>query len=98
MKITQIGSPEIVMQNPHSRHNYFGWPTATRLQNGKIAVVASGFRLGHLCPFGKTVISYSENEGKTYSAPAPVIFTLPSTAITAVITTGVTAISIALKG
>jgi len=75
MKITQIGSPEIVMQNPHSRHNYFGWPTATRLQNGKIAVVASGFRLGHLCPFGKTVISYSENEGKTYSAPAPVMDT-----------------------
>ncbi|MBQ8552489.1 MAG: exo-alpha-sialidase [Clostridia bacterium] len=75
MKITQIGTPEIVMHNPDSRHNYFGWPTATRLQNGKIAVVASGFRLNHVCPFGKTVISYSEDEGKTYTMPAPVIDT-----------------------
>ena len=75
MKITQIGSPEIVMQDKDSRHNYFGWPTAARLQNGKIAVVASGFRLNHVCPFGKTVISYSEDEGKTYTMPAPVIDT-----------------------
>jgi len=76
MKITQIGYPEIVMHNPDSRHNYFGWPTATRLQNGKIAVVASGFRMNHVCPFGKTVISYSEDDGKTYTAPAPIIDTV----------------------
>ena len=75
MKITQIGKPEIIMQNPDGKHNYFAWPTVTRLQNGKIAVVASGFRIGHLCPFGKTVISYSEDEGKSYSAPSPLIDT-----------------------
>ncbi len=75
MKITIKGTPETVMHNPNSRHNYFGWPTAARLQNGRIAVVASGFRLSHLCPFGKTVIAYSEDEGKTYTAPAPVIDT-----------------------
>ncbi len=75
MKVVRIGEPEIVMQNPDSTHNYFAWPTATRLQNGKIAVVASGFRMKHVCPFGKTVISYSENEGKTYTLPAPVIDT-----------------------
>lgn len=75
MKITAIGAPEIVMHNPDSHHNYFGWPTATRLQNGKIAVVASGFRMDHLCPFGKMVISYSEDDGKTYTAPAPIIDT-----------------------
>lgn len=63
------------MSNPHSKHNYFAWPTVTRLQNGKLAVVASGYRLRHICPFGKTVISYSENEGETYTAPAPVIDT-----------------------
>ncbi|MBQ8552488.1 MAG: hypothetical protein IJ428_06720 [Clostridia bacterium] len=63
MKITPIGSPETVMHNPDSRHNYFAWPTVTRLQNGKLAVVASGFRLFHVCPFGKTVISYSEDDG-----------------------------------
>lgn len=73
MKIKQIGDAKIIMSNPHSKHNYFGWPTVARLQNGKIAAVASGFRLEHVCPFGKMVISYSEDEGETYTLPAPVI-------------------------
>lgn len=76
MKIKNIGSVETVMSNEGSRHNYFGWPTVTRLNNGRIAVVSSGFRLQHVCPFGKTVISYSEDEGKTYTPPAPVIDTV----------------------
>lgn len=63
------------MNNPLSRHRFFAWPTAARLQNGKIAVVASGYRLAHVCPFGKTVIAYSEDEGKSYTLPAPVIDT-----------------------
>ena len=75
MKIKLLGQVRTVMSNPDSKHNYFGWPTAVRLQNGKIAVVASGFRLGHVCPFGKTVISYSEDEGETFTYPAPVIDT-----------------------
>ena len=75
MNIQKLGSAKIIMSNPDSKHNYFGWPTAVRLQNGKIAVVASGFRLRHVCPFGKTVISYSEDNGESYTAPAPVIDT-----------------------
>ncbi len=75
MKIQLIGSPQIVMQNPVSRHNYFAWPTVTGLQNGKIAVTASGFRIQHLCPFGKAVIAFSDDEGKTYTLPTPVIDT-----------------------
>ncbi len=75
MKTVPIGEQKIIMENPHSKHNYFAWPTVTRLQNGKIAVVASGYRLRHICPFGKMVISYSENEGETYTAPAPIIDT-----------------------
>ena len=76
MKITNIGAPKIIMSNPRSKHNYFAWPTVARLQNGKIAVVASGFRFQHVCPFGKTVISYSEDEAQTYTAPAPIIDTV----------------------
>ena len=76
MKIVRIGEPKIIMSNPESRHDYFAWPTAARLKNNKIAVVASGFRLRHVCPFGKTVISYSEDEGETYTLPAPVIDTV----------------------
>ena len=76
MKIVRIGEPKIIMSNPESRHDYFAWPTVARLKNNKIAVVASGFRLRHVCPFGKTVISYSEDEGETYTLPAPVIDTV----------------------
>lgn len=75
MKIIPVGNQRIIMDNPHSKHNYFAWPSVTRLQNGKIAVTASGFRLRHVCPFGKAVISYSENEGETYTVPAAVIDT-----------------------
>ena len=75
MKVVNVGEQKIIMSNPHSKHNYFAWSTATRLQNGKIAVVASGYRLRHVCPFGKMVISYSENEGESYTAPAAIIDT-----------------------
>ena len=75
MKIKRCGEPKVIIENPYGKHNFFSWPTAARLQNGKIAVVASGFRLSHVCPFGKTVISYSEDEGETYTLPAPVIDT-----------------------
>ncbi len=47
-----------------------------RLQNGLIAVAASGFRVGHICPFGKCVISFSSDEGESFSLPAPVIDTV----------------------
>ena len=75
MKITKIGNLSTIMSNTAGKHNYFAWPTVARLQDGRIAVVASGFRRRHICPFGKTVISYSSDEGKTYTLPAPVIDT-----------------------
>ncbi|MBE5761920.1 MAG: exo-alpha-sialidase [Clostridiales bacterium] len=76
MKINLLGKPQVIMSNPLSRHNYFAWPTVCRLKNGRIAVAASGFRLKHICPFGKTVLSISEDEGETYTLPAPVIDTV----------------------
>ncbi len=76
MKTELIGAPEIIMSNPMSKHGYFGWPSAARLKNGRIAVGASGFRLTHICPFGKAVVSFSDDDGKTYTYPAPVIDTV----------------------
>ena len=70
IKSEPIGSAKRIMSNPLSKHNYFGWPTVARLQNGKLAAVASGFRLAHVCPFGQVVISYSEDEGETFTRPA----------------------------
>ena len=75
MKIKPTGRVRTIMDNPYGRHNYFGWPSVARLQNGRIAAVASGFRADHVCPFGKAVISYSEDSGETYTPPAPVIDT-----------------------
>lgn len=64
-----------VCENPQSPHNYFAWPSITRLPDGTLALVCSGFRLAHLCPFGKAVICYSRDEGRTWTRPAPVIDT-----------------------
>ena len=65
-----------IIENRDSVHCYFGWPTVARLKDGRLAAGVSGFRLGHVCPFGKSVISFSEDEGKTWSAPSVVFDTL----------------------
>ena len=71
MKIKTIGSHKTILSNPQSKHGYFGWPTVAILKNGKIAVGASGYRIGHVCPFGKAVLAISENEGESYTHPFP---------------------------
>ncbi len=76
MEIQLQDAPEIILQNPRSLHNYFAWPSAARLKNGKIAVGCSGFRLAHVCPFGKAVLTLSEDDGKTFSPPMAVIDTV----------------------
>ena len=76
MTIRPIGSPKVIMCHPGSKHNYFGWPSIARLQDGSVAVAASGYRLSHICPFGKAVLSVSKDNGNTYTAPTPVIDTV----------------------
>jgi len=75
MKIELLGERKIIMSNPGSRFNYFAWPTVERLGDGRIAVGASGYRIDHICPFGKAVVSFSEDEGESYTYPAPIIDT-----------------------
>jgi len=74
MKV-KVLSQKVICQNEKSIHNYFAWPTVARLHDGRLAMVASGFRLTHRCPFGKVVMCYSSDEGQTWSAPAAVIDT-----------------------
>ena len=75
MKI-KVHKTEVICQNPNNPfHNYFAWPTVTRLQDGRLAMVASGFRVQHVCPFGKVVMCVSEDEGATWSLPTPVLDT-----------------------
>ena len=73
MKI--IEKKKIIIENNNSIFNYFGWPTIGRLDDTTLAVVCSGFRLRHVCPFGKVVMSISHDEGKTWTKPAPIIDT-----------------------
>lgn len=76
MKIELIGEPKNIMSNPMSKHQYFAWPSIATLRDGKIVAAASGFRIGHIGPFGKAVISYSLDGGESFTPPAPVIDTV----------------------
>lgn len=76
MKQLVVLDSTIVMENPESLHDYFAWPTVATLADGRIAVAASGFRTDHLCPFGKSVLAFSENGGRTFTPAAPVIDTV----------------------
>lgn len=53
------------------RLGYFAWPTVSRLKNGTYIVGASGYRMRHVCPFGRVTMSYSL-DGELYT-PAGVV-------------------------
>jgi hypothetical protein len=75
MKIIIKESEKTICNNKNGLHKYFGWPSVARLQDGSLAMVASGFRLAHVCPFGKVILCRSYDEGKTWSAPEVIMDT-----------------------
>ncbi len=66
----------VACENPSSTFNYFAWPTVGRLPDGRLMLVSSGFRVRHVDPFGKVAAAYSEDEGKTWTAPE-ILFNSP---------------------
>lgn len=48
---------------------YCGWPTVTRLASGRLMVVWSGGREGHVCPFGRVETMISDDDGETWTWP-----------------------------
>ena len=48
---------------------YFGWPSVCRLGEHELLAAASGFRTGHIDPFGKSVCFSSSDDGRTWSEP-----------------------------
>jgi hypothetical protein len=48
---------------------YHGWPSVCRGVNNELLAVCSGKRLGHVCPFGKVMMSRSYDEGRRWTAP-----------------------------
>ncbi len=59
----------IICRLPGERFGYFGWPTVARLDDGTLVVASSGLRSEHICPWGKTVLNTSADDGRTWSAP-----------------------------
>jgi sialidase-1 len=57
----------VVCRLPGERFGYFGWPTVARGDEGRLFVVSSGLRAEHVCPFGKTVLHESTDDGRTWS-------------------------------
>ena len=62
----------IVTSFPDEFLGYFGWPSATRMDDGTLVVVASGLRNAHVCPFGRTILCKSYDEGRTWTSPTVV--------------------------
>ncbi len=50
-----------------------GWPSITKTDKGELLIVYSGDRDSHVCPWGKTRLIRSTNNGKTWSEPETVI-------------------------
>jgi len=48
---------------------YQGWPTVCRDENGVLYVAASGYRVAHVCPYGKNVLYISRDDGETWTPP-----------------------------
>jgi hypothetical protein len=52
---------------------YHGWPTVTRRRNGDLALVVSGGREGHICPFGRVELMTSRDQGATWQWPQTIL-------------------------
>jgi len=59
----------IVCRKPNSLFGYFGWGSVARIDEHTLIAACSGQRTRHVCPFGKTELFYSFDDGKTWSEP-----------------------------
>lgn len=63
---------KVISQQPEY---YNGWPTIARQKDGRLIVVASGGRHGHVCPFGRVEMMASSDEGQTWTFPRTILDT-----------------------
>lgn len=59
----------IIYRNVETSFQYHGWPSVCKMDDGTLAAVWSGFRIAHVCPYGKSVMSISKDEGETWCPP-----------------------------
>lgn len=60
----------IICRVPNQKLGYFAWPTVARMDDGTLLVACSGLRSRHVCPWGKTVLNVSHDDGRTWSGPS----------------------------
>ena len=70
----EVLSKRVICKEPD---RYIGWPTIERTRAGELIVVFSGDRDGHICPWGKTELVRSSDEGATWSDPVVIRNTPP---------------------
>jgi len=51
---------------------YIGWPTIAKTMSGELLVVFSGDRDAHVCPWGKTQMVRSRDDGQTWTEPVTI--------------------------
>ncbi len=66
MKILENG---VICRKPDSFFGYFGWGSVARIDEHTLIAVCSGERTAHVCPWGKTELFYSYDDGRTWSNP-----------------------------
>lgn len=59
----------IIHRSPDTFFRYHGWPSVAADEEGVLYAVDSGFRVSHVCPFGKTALYKSFDGGRTWSIP-----------------------------
>jgi len=74
MKVLQVNKQVraehgVVASFPREFFGYFGWPTVALTQGGRLVVAASGLRNDHVCPFGRTVLCSSRDNGQNWTSP-----------------------------
>lgn len=69
MSKSVAGEHGIICRLAGERLGYFGWPTVARADDGALLVASSGLRSEHVCPWGKTVLNLSTDDGRTWSPP-----------------------------
>ena len=50
-------------------NRYLGWPSIAKTDTGELLIAYSGDRDSHVCPWGKTHLIRSNDNGKTWSEP-----------------------------
>lgn len=70
-RIDNNGHP-VVTEPVLEPNRYLGWPTIAKTKEGDLLIVYSGDRDSHVCPWGKTHLIRSNDNGTTWSKPEEV--------------------------